>query len=79
MTIERATRQNVRRGRPPGTRRAVVFDDTPQPSEWRNIWVAICGFYILFAETGVRQVRTYILKKRKIGEKKYHGYRISFV
>uniref|UniRef100_A0A1I7U0Z0 MFS domain-containing protein n=1 Tax=Caenorhabditis tropicalis TaxID=1561998 RepID=A0A1I7U0Z0_9PELO len=56
MAIERATRPNVRRGRPPGQRRAVIFDDTPQPSEWRNIWVAIFGFYILFAETGVRQV-----------------------
>ncbi|EFO89790.1 hypothetical protein CRE_07228 [Caenorhabditis remanei] len=56
MAIERAVRSNVRRARPPGPRKAVFIDDTPKPSEWRNIWVAIFGFYILFAETGVRQV-----------------------
>uniref|UniRef100_A0A8R1HXQ2 Major facilitator superfamily (MFS) profile domain-containing protein n=1 Tax=Caenorhabditis japonica TaxID=281687 RepID=A0A8R1HXQ2_CAEJA len=56
MAIERQKRPNVRRARPPGQRRAVLFDETPAPSEWRNIWVAIFGFYILFAESGVRQV-----------------------
>lgn len=29
-------------------------------SEWRHVWLAFFGFYILLTETGVRQVKVLI-------------------